>query len=139
MNDEGDKEGKEYSKQNYLAMRKQEEIYQIGNYLKSSENACMAVHLRKICIELMITLQEYRDYKIGTLFAAVAIFDRYMYLATQNNIKFKRAKLFEISCVCIILAAKFEEPYMPDFTSMCCALQQIKQIKTKPQTLRDIE
>ena len=71
----------------------------------------------------MVELQQFRDYKIETMFMAAAIFDRYLFQATMGNAKAIEAKqMNDFICICLLLAAKFEQPKKPDFYNMVYAI-----------------
>ena len=63
---------------------------------------------RACAIQMLIELQIFREYKVETMFMAVAIFDRYMFQVSMGhalNIDTKHMNAF--LCTCLLIAAKF--------------------------------
>lgn len=57
---------------------------------------------------MLIELQIFREYKVETMFMAVAIFDRYMFQVSMGhalNVDTKHMNAF--LCTCLLIAAKF--------------------------------
>lgn len=63
---------------------------------------------------------------MDTMFMAVCIFDRYLFLATRGHLHFDIKQMNALVCTCLLIAAKFEQPKKPDFQNMVYALQELK-------------
>lgn len=74
------------------------------------------VNDRAYAVQKIFTLHEAKEYRIETLFTAVAIFDRY--LAAIGHWNYPRRKICLLATVSLLLAAKLEQPISPSFRMM---------------------
>ena len=121
-------------------MRQQDESHKIYNYFDCSKNESYQTYLkenkgqpvltrsqRAIAVYMMIELNLKRQYEIDTLFMAVSIMDRYLMLIGHWN--FKVEDLNILACTCILVAAKLEQPQLPNYQNMIYAYEELKSEK----------
>lgn len=136
MNNPQRSDHQEYAQQNYVVLRAQEEVTSFGNYLKLRK-VCISSSLRAKAIQQIIEMQTFREYKMDTMFMAVSIFDKYMFLASKANVRLDTSttSMHTLVCTCLLIAAKFEQPKKPDFQNMVYALHEMKGVKVSKKAL----
>ena len=67
-------------------------------------------------MQLLVELHSKKDYKIGTLFLAADIYDRYLLHLGHWN--FERCELTALATISMILAAKLDQPIQPSINRM---------------------
>lgn len=73
-------------------------------------------------VMLIEDLHILKDYKLETLFLAVSIADRYL---VEIAVEGKAAPcLISLAVVCILMAAKMNQPISPSFTRMITLLKE---------------
>lgn len=82
-------------------------------------------------------LHKEKGYKIETLFCACCIFDRYLSLLGHWN--FPLNKIVNLSTICILLAAKLEQPMQPSFSRMISLLNDNEKKSISKSDLVNIE
>lgn len=71
----------------------------------------------------MIELNLKRKYEIDTLFMGVNIFDRYVSEISPSN--FKSTDIDLLACSCLLIAAKLEQPQLPNYQNMIYAYDEL--------------
>ena len=126
----------EYSYSSYLTMLEQE--YAIGDYL-SNPNCSLniSVFARQQMVMLIEEFNNLKEYKTDTLYLAVSLADRYLV-----NIAVKGEKapcLISLAVVCMLMAAKMEQPISPSFNRMILLLYENHKIKLKKDNIINLE
>ena len=105
----------EYAQLVYVNMLRNEKS--IGNYFKlKSCQLGFPVKARETMVQLMEELHQARGYNEHTLHIAVSIADRYLaYLARRGE---KAPLLSHLTVICLLMAAKLNEPLVPAFENM---------------------
>jgi hypothetical protein len=140
----------EYAQSNYLMLRQQEESHRIGNYFSCATNAAYSNFLkssdssriitrsqRSLAVYLMIELNLKRSYEIDTLFMAVNVMDRYLAMAGHWNVR--PEDLDTLACSCLLIAAKLEQPQVPNYQNMIYAYDDLKGQEQSTMTKADIK
>jgi hypothetical protein len=104
----------------------------IGDYTKT---ASVTPQQRTTMVEQIVELHKLKQYKLETLFIAVGLADRFLSLVTQTNQQVP--DMTHLALVCVLLAAKLEQPVSPSFNKMIALIPDNKMIKKK--TLIDLE
>lgn len=76
----------------------------------------MTINERAYGMQILIDLHRKKEYKIETLFLAANIFDRYIHSLGVRN--FAKQQIASLSCICMLMAAKLEQPISPNFQRM---------------------
>ena len=78
-----------------------------------------------------------KEYKLDTLYLAVSLADRYLVnIAVRGE---KAPCLISLAVICILMAAKMEQPISPSFNRMILLLYENHKIKLKKVDLLDLE
>ena len=88
-------------------------------------------------VRLIEELVVIREYKMETIFIAVSLADRYLV-----SIAVKKEKvpcLITLAVVCVLIAAKLEQPISPSFERMILVLYDQHSIKLKKKHLLALE
>ena len=88
-------------------------------------------------ITVILEIQKFKNYKEETLFLAISLADRY--LAKLMQIGQHSPCLIHLSFVCILMAAKMEEPMQPSFNQMVCLAQKEWNFTMTRQQLVEME
>jgi hypothetical protein len=80
---------------------------------------------RSYAVQKIFALQQEKQYKIETVFTAVAIYDRY--LSKIGHFTFPRNKVCLLATTSILVAAKLEQPISPSFNRMISLLTAEEQ------------
>ena len=78
-----------------------------------------------------------KDYKPETLFIAAGILDRYLYMVGAQN--FPKAQMVSLATICVLMAAKMEQPISPSFNRLIGMLTAEEQKYVSKQGLIDLE
>ena len=78
-----------------------------------------------------------KEYKIETLFIAVAVFDRYMSHVGHWN--FPRDQVCLLATISMLVAAKIDQPISPSFLRMISLLTDDEQKSVSKPALIDLE
>lgn len=142
----------EFSQMSYLRMRSMEEAFSITDYLDPKCNPDYNTFLKSSSrpdlvqayqrgrasgIQKIMHLHQEKGYKIETLFMACSIFDRYLALLGHWN--FPINKIVNLSTICILMAAKLEQPMQPSFSRMISLLNDSEKKQITKQDLVHIE
>jgi len=126
----------EYSQQAYTSMLQQE--FSVGDYITNPICSLdVTVFARQQMVRLIEELCYMKAYKLETIFIAVSLADRYLV-----NVAIKREPapcLIPLAVVCVLMAAKLEQPISPSFNNMIVLLNENHQIKLEKQDLIDME
>ena len=79
---------------------------------------------------------EIKEYRIETLFLAVYLIDSYLRKVKGNK---RISCLGSLTVGCLLIAAKVEEPVIPNFFNMCRLLERLDLVKISKDTLIDTE
>jgi len=133
-----------------LTLRQQEESHRIGNYFDIQSNEAYSNYLkqsngsriltrsqRSMAVYLLIELNLKRSYEIDTLFMAVNVMDRY--LATLGHWNFRPEEIDILACSCLLIAAKLEQPQVPNYQNMIYAYEDLKGQEESTITKADIK
>lgn len=125
----------EYAQNNYLMLRHQEESNRIKNYFDKEKEVnsggaslkkytrIISGYQRSTAVYLMIELNLKRRYEIDTLFMGVNILDRYLSSIGPQN--FNSADIDLLACSCLLIAAKLEQPQLPNYQNMIFAYDEL--------------
>lgn len=102
---------KEYALEDYRikAKKKRKELGLPKMFSLSSKK-------REKMIVIIQELHRLKNYKVETLFMASAIADSYLSLLSQLNRRIP--DMVQLGVICILMAAKLEEPISPSFNRM---------------------
>ena len=135
----GDPEAKlsfapEFSQSSYLAMLKSERS--IDNYTKIKKFGVMK-KTRDSLVDLIQQLHERKEYRLETFYKAVSIADRYLAaLAARDE---KPPNLLHLGTLCMLMAAKLDQPISPSFNRMISLLPSDQILTNTKQKLIDLE
>lgn len=85
----------------------------------------------------MIELNLKRQYEIDTLFMAINVMDRY--LSSLGHWNFPQDKIDLLACSCLLIAAKLEQPQVPNYQNMIYAYDDLKGQEDSTLTKADIK
>ena len=126
----------EYSQHAYASMLLKE--ISVGDYLSNANCSLdISVFARHQMVRLIEELAFLKEYKVETIFLAVSLADRYLVI-----IAVKREKapcLIHLAVVCLLMAAKLEQPISPNFNRLIHLIREQFNIKLKKQDLVDME
>jgi hypothetical protein len=88
-------------------------------------------------VTLITDLHKKKEYKDETLYAAVNIADRY--LSIQYGRRNSSPNLTLLACVCMLIAAKLEQPISPSFNRMLNLIPETKRKGITKKSLIDLE
>ena len=97
--------------------------YAIRNYMRrerGGKSLVISEEDRKGIVRLISDLHRQKDYKIETLYLAVSIADRY--LSKLSELNQSVPNLVSLATICILIAAKIEQPISPSFNRMISLL-----------------
>jgi len=77
-----------------------------------------------MAVYLLIELNLKRSYEIDTLFMAVNVMDRY--LSALGHWNFPPEEMDILACSCLLIAAKLEQPQVPNYQNMIYAYEDLK-------------
>lgn len=80
---------------------------------------------RSYAVQKIFDLHIKKEYKIETLFIAVSIFDRYLQHVGHWN--HPRDQVCSLATICMLMAAKLEQPISPSFVRMINLLTEDEQ------------
>lgn len=92
---------------------------------------------RSYAVQKIFDLHLKKEYKIETLFIAVAIFDRYM--AHVGHWNFPRDQVCLLATISMLIAAKIDQPISPSFLRMISLLTDDEQKSVSKPALIDLE
>ena len=116
-------------------LRQQEESNRIANYFEKDHemnlggrtlkkySRVITESQRSKAVYLMIELNLKRKYEIDTLFMGVNIFDRYVSEISPSN--FNSTDIDLLACSCLLIAAKLEQPQLPNYQNMIYAYDEL--------------
>lgn len=85
----------------------------------------------------MIQLNLIRQYESDTLFQAVNIMDRYLMLTGLPD--FRVEDLNVLACTSLLIAAKLEQPHIPNYANMVLAYKQVRTQGDRMVTRADLK
>ena len=108
----------------------------VGDYTLDSD--CTPEERGRI-IDTLISLHTAKKYKQATFYCAVGICDRYLRRRADQKFAGRWDDYATLATVCLLMAAKLEQPMSPDFNMMIWALPQpLRKFVSKPELL-DLE
>lgn len=78
-----------------------------------------------------------KQYRIETLFIAASLFDRY--LSAVGHWNFPREQICRLSTICLLIAAKLEQPIAPSFDRMIMHLSEEEKKNVSKEDLLNLE
>ena len=102
--------------------------FAVGDYLSNPRCSLdISVFARQQMVRLIEELGFMKDYKLETILIAVSLADRYL---VNIAIKGEPAPcLIPLAVVCVLMAAKLEQPISPSFNRLIHLLYEQHQIK----------
>ena len=102
--------------------------FAVGDYLSNPRCSLdISVFARQQMVKLIEELAFMKDYKLETILIAVSLADRYL---VNIAIKGEPAPcLIPLAVVCVLMAAKLEQPISPSFNRLIHLLYEQHQIK----------
>lgn len=97
----------------------------------------MTYYDRSYAIQKIFELHRKKEYKMETLFTAAQIFDRYLY--TLGFECFPRDHMTQLATVCMLMAAKLEQPISPSFSRMIYLLHDDERMYISKEALIKLE
>ena len=112
--------------------------FSVGDYMSNPRCSLNITEFaRQQMVRLIEELAYMKDYKLETIFIAVSLADRYL---VNIAIKGDPAPcLIPLAVVCVLMAAKLEQPVSPNFNRLIHLLHENHQIRLKKQDLIDME
>ena len=105
----------EVSQAVYLNMLEKE--CAIGDYVSLPNNSIKVSEDVRLCmVTVIVEVHRVKGYKEETLYMATSLADRYLALLTI--LEQPSPCLIRLAFVCVLIAAKFEEPVQPSFNRM---------------------
>ena len=111
----------------------------ISNHInrRVSNGSLITPHDRSYAVQKIFDLHIKKEYKVETLFIAVNVMDRY--LATIGFWNFPRESMCKLATICMLMAAKLEQPISPSFTRMINLLTDDERKNVTKQSLIELE
>ena len=110
----------------------------IGDYVSVPDNSVRVTEeVRLYMVTVICEVHKLKGYKEETLYLACSLADRY--LAALTLIEHPSPCLIRLGFVCILMAAKLEEPIQPSFNRMVRLVQQQWNFTTTKEELIEIE
>lgn len=89
----------------------------IGDYVAITDNSIKVTEEVRLCmVTVIVEITRLKNYKEETLYLATSLADRY--LAMLTLLQQESPCLIKLAFVCVLIAAKFEEPLQPSFNRM---------------------
>ena len=110
----------------------------IGDYINVLENSVRVTEeVRLYMITVIIEVHRIKNYKEETLYLATSLADRYLALLTI--LQKPSPCLIRLAFVCILMAAKLEEPIQPSFNRMVRLVKSEWNFETTKEEIIEME
>ena len=110
----------------------------IGDYVSLPSNSIkMSEGVRLCMVTVIVEVHRIKEYKEETLYMATSLVDRYLALLTI--LEQPSPCLIRIAFVCVLLAAKHEEPIQPSFNRMVHLIKTEYNFETSKEELVQLE
>lgn len=108
-----------------------------GDYVSDYPDNNIDEEKRQQMVMLLEELHEIKKYKVETLYTAISLADRYLIQIAKN--KMETPCLLTLSIVCILMAAKIEQPIAPSMIRMINLLNAEHGILLKKKDVLTLE
>lgn len=114
----------EFSQTSYIEAFNKQTV--AGNYTVSAKGARVKIDVkqREGVVALISELHKWKNYQKETMFIAFGLLDRYLSLVVNEGLTVKELDLVHLAAVCLLLAAKLNQPLMPSFNQMILLLDE---------------
>ena len=110
----------------------------IGDYVSLPNNSIkMSEEVRLCMVTVIVEVHRIKEYKEETLYMATSLADRYLALLTI--LEQPSPCLIRLAFVCVLIAAKFEEPMQPSFNRMVRLIKNEYNFETSKEELVQLE
>ena len=110
----------------------------IGDYVSQPNNSIKVSEEVRLCmVTVIVEVHHIKEYKEETLYMATSLADRYLALLTI--LEQPSPCLIRLAFVCVLIAAKFEEPIQPSFNRMVRLIKTQYNFDTSREELVQLE